>query len=70
MIFVSAARSIALRRMPDARGAARALRGAGVEPLDEPFPGVTGWTVEIADPWGNVIGFTDRSKRPELGRRS
>ncbi|MFF9905397.1 VOC family protein [Streptomyces olivaceus] len=53
----------------DARKAARALREAGVPPLDEPFPVATGWTVEFADPWGNVIGLTDYSKRPELGRR-
>ncbi|MGI5457285.1 VOC family protein [Streptomyces sp. CA-249302] len=53
----------------DARKAARALAAAGVPLLDEPFPVATGWTVEIADPWGNVIGFTDYSKRPELGRR-
>ncbi|MET9354172.1 VOC family protein [Streptomyces sp. NPDC006617] len=53
----------------DAREAARSLREAGVPPLDEPFPVATGWTVEFADPWGNVIGLTDYSKRPELGRR-
>ncbi|MFE0803127.1 VOC family protein [Streptomyces sp. NPDC058812] len=53
----------------DARTAARALRDAGVAPLDEPFSVATGWTVEFADPWGNVIGLTDYSKRPELGRR-
>ncbi|AQS67926.1 VOC family protein [Streptomyces pactum] len=53
----------------DARTAARALRDAGVAPLDEPFAGATGWTVEFADPWGNVIGLTDYCKRPELGRR-
>ncbi|MEV0176729.1 VOC family protein [Streptomyces sp. NPDC050803] len=55
--------------VPDVRAAARALRGAGVALLDEPFPVATGWAVEVADPWGNVIGFTDYSKRPELGRR-
>ncbi|MFJ8634361.1 VOC family protein [Streptomyces sp. NPDC093568] len=55
--------------VPDARAAARTLGNAGVEPLDAPFSGATGWTVEIADPWGNVIGLTDYSKRPELGRR-
>lgn len=53
----------------DARTAARALRDAGVAPLDEPFSVATGWTVEFADPWGNVIGLTDYSRRPELGRR-
>ncbi|MFE0249745.1 VOC family protein [Streptomyces sp. NPDC059010] len=55
--------------VPDARAAARALAEAGVEPLDEPISMATGWTVEIADPWGNVVGFTDYNKRPELGRR-
>ncbi|NEY35909.1 VOC family protein [Streptomyces sp. PRKS01-65] len=55
--------------VPDARTAAEALRRAGIPPLDEPFPGATGWTVEFADPWGNVIGLTDYAKRPELGRR-
>ncbi|HZF90859.1 VOC family protein [Streptomyces sp.] len=55
--------------VPDARVAARALARAGIALLDEPCSVVTGWTVEIADPWGNVLGFTDYSKRPELGRR-
>lgn len=55
--------------VPDARAAARALAEVGIAPLDEPFSGATGWTVEIADPWGNVIGLTDYSKRPALGRR-
>ncbi|MFB6934050.1 VOC family protein [Streptomyces chartreusis] len=55
--------------VPDARAAARTLRDAGVEPVDAPFSTATGWTVEIADPWGNVVGFTDYCKRPELGRR-
>jgi len=40
-----------------------------VPTLDAPFPVATGWTVEFADLWGNVIGLTDYSKRPELGRR-
>jgi hypothetical protein len=47
---------------------ARTLAAAGVPPLDEPFAVATGWTVELADPWGNVLGFTDYTKRPELGR--
>jgi predicted enzyme related to lactoylglutathione lyase len=55
--------------VPDARTAAQALRTAGISLLDEPLPVATGWAVEFADPWGNVIGFTDYSKRPELGRR-
>jgi hypothetical protein len=28
----------------------------------------TGWTVEIPDPWGNVIGLTDYTKQPHLAR--
>jgi predicted enzyme related to lactoylglutathione lyase len=55
--------------VPDARAACRAMREAGIPPLDEPFSTATGWTAEIADPWGNVVGFTDYSRRPELGRR-
>lgn len=55
--------------VPDARVAARELTAAGIALLDEPSAAVTGWTVEIADPWGNVLGFTDYTKRRELGRR-
>ncbi|MFG2779045.1 VOC family protein [Streptomyces prunicolor] len=55
--------------VPDARKAAQHLTTAGIPLLDPPFSVATGWTVEIADPWGNVIGFTDYSKRPELARR-
>ncbi|MCX5278677.1 VOC family protein [Streptomyces sp. NBC_00198] len=56
--------------VPDARSAARALAAVGIPPLDEPFSVATGWTVEFADPWGNVIGLTDYTKRPELARRA
>ncbi|KUO11978.1 VOC family protein [Streptomyces sp. DSM 15324] len=55
--------------VPDARVAARRLADAGIAPLDPPFSVATGWTVEVADPWGNVLGFADYTKRPELGRR-
>lgn len=54
--------------VPDAKAAFRAMTAAGITPLDAPLSVATGWTVEIADPWGNVIGFTDYRKRPELGR--
>lgn len=53
----------------DARAAAEELAGRGVRPLAEPFEVSTGWAVEVADPWGNVIGLTDYRKRPELARR-
>ncbi|MHB9859591.1 VOC family protein [Streptomyces sp. YIM S03343] len=54
--------------VPDARAAARVLAAGGITPLDEAFPVATGWTVEFADPWGNLLGLTDYSSRPELGR--
>ncbi|MFE2580756.1 VOC family protein [Streptomyces sp. NPDC059378] len=56
--------------VPDARSAARSLAAAGITPLEEPLSTATGWTVEFADPWGNVIGLTDYTKRPELARRA
>jgi len=52
----------------DARVVARTLRETGVAALADPFPVATGWTVEVADPWGNVIGFTDYTTMPERGR--
>ena len=54
----------------DARAAAAELRARGIAPLDEPFEVATGWTVELADPWGNVIGLTDYTKDPARGRLS
>ncbi|GIF67451.1 hypothetical protein Ais01nite_54860 [Asanoa ishikariensis] len=52
----------------DARATATALAAAGVPALGQPFPVATGWTVEVADPWGNVLGFTDYTTMPERGR--
>lgn len=54
--------------VPDARAAAAEIEERGVEMLTAPFEVATGWSVELADPWGNVIGLTDYSKRPELAR--
>ncbi|MDI3423865.1 VOC family protein [Streptomyces luteolus] len=54
--------------VPDARAAAGGLAAAGLRP-DPPLSVSTGWTVELADPWGNVIGFTDYLKRPSLARK-
>jgi predicted enzyme related to lactoylglutathione lyase len=52
----------------DARAAARTLAAAGLPILADPFEVATGWTVEISDPWGNVIGFTDYTRMPERAR--
>jgi predicted enzyme related to lactoylglutathione lyase len=54
--------------VPDALKAASELQGHGVRNVGQPFEVQTGWTVEVADPWGNVIGLTDYAKRPDLGR--
>lgn len=52
----------------DARVTAATLATAGVTPLKEPYEINTGWVVEISDPWGNVLGFTDYTKDPARGR--
>ncbi|WP_433599192.1 VOC family protein [Nocardia sp. CA-135953] len=54
--------------VPDAQAAAEEMASHGVEPLAPPFEVNTGWTIEIADPWGNVIGLTDYRKNPGLAR--
>jgi predicted enzyme related to lactoylglutathione lyase len=33
--------------------------------VEDAFEVQTGWTVEFADPAGNVVGLTDYTKRPE-----
>lgn len=52
----------------DARAAADKLAAAGISLLTPPFLIPTGWVFEVADPWGNVVGFTDYTAKPELGR--
>ena len=54
----------------DARAAAAALRQRGARILGEPMEILTGWAVELADPWGNVLGLTDYLKDPAKGRKS
>jgi predicted enzyme related to lactoylglutathione lyase len=52
----------------DARAVAQRLIEQGIPLLHEPFEVATGWAVECADPWGNVLGFTDYVKDPTKGR--
>lgn len=54
----------------DARAAAAALRQKGARILSEPMEILTGWAVELADPWGNVLGLTDYLKDPAKGRKT
>jgi hypothetical protein len=56
--------------VPDARAAASALEASGVMLLARPRELQTGWVVEVANVWGNVIGFTDYAKAPDRARRS
>ncbi|MFF4619954.1 VOC family protein [Nonomuraea jabiensis] len=60
--------------VPDARAAADELgssaRAAADQPGIEPFEVVTGWTAEVADPWGYVIGLTDHTEQPPPARRA
>lgn len=37
------------------------LRARGVHPMGDPYWVGSGEAVELADPWGNVIGLTDYS---------
>ena len=55
--------------VPDARAAGKALAASGVALLGEPRELRTGWLVEVADPWGNVIGLTDYLLAPERARQ-
>ena len=55
--------------VPDARAAGKALAAAGVALLGEPRELRTGWLVEVADPWGNVVGLTDYLLAPERARQ-
>ncbi|WP_157685553.1 VOC family protein [Paenibacillus donghaensis] len=54
----------------DAAEAANELEQRGITLNGPPFQIGTGWVVEAADPWGNVVGFTDYLLRPQLGRLS
>jgi catechol 2,3-dioxygenase-like lactoylglutathione lyase family enzyme len=50
----------------DARAMAAVL--AGIPGTGTPFQVATGWTVEVTDPWGNTVGFTDYTTVPARGR--
>lgn len=54
--------------VPDARAAAEEVSAKGASLLAPPFLIPTGWAFEVRDPWGNVIGFTDYTVKPDLGR--
>jgi predicted enzyme related to lactoylglutathione lyase len=51
----------------DADAAAAALRAAGIGTMR--LETMTGITVEATDPSGNVLGFADYTKKPEMARQ-
>jgi predicted enzyme related to lactoylglutathione lyase len=55
--------------VPDARAAAEELTARGGPVLGAPALIPTGWAFEVRDPWGNVLGLTDYSAHPGLGRQ-
>ena len=54
--------------MPDARAAEATLRERGAEPIGPVRELRTGFVIEVADPWGNVVGLTDYTLAPAMAR--
>lgn len=54
--------------VPDAHAADALLRERGSAPLGPPRQLRTGYVVEVADAWGNVVGLTDYSLAPAMAR--
>ena len=54
--------------VPDAHVAEALLRERGSEPIERAKQLRTGFVVEVADPWGNVIGLTDYTLAPAMAR--
>lgn len=54
--------------VPDAHSAEATLRQRGVPPIGPVAELHTGYVVEIADPWGNVIGLVDYALAPAMAR--
>ncbi len=54
--------------VPDTQRSLEVLKARGIDLVREPMKLPTGLLVEVADPWGNVVGFTDHLAHPESGR--
>jgi len=54
----------------DTRAVAAELQARGVTILGPPLPTADGWLVEVADPWGNVVGLVEHTQRPEPDHRA
>ena len=54
--------------VPDAHAAEATLHERGQDPIGPVRELRTGFVIEIADPWGNVVGLTDYTKAPAMAR--
>ncbi len=54
--------------VPDTQRSLALLNERGIILVREPLKLPTGLLVEVADPWGNIVGFTDHLGHPESGR--
>lgn len=54
--------------VPDTQKVLEELKQAGIPLLRPPIQLPTGLLVEVADPWGNVVGYTDHLLMPHTGR--
>lgn len=59
-----------LFEVDDVRATYAKLKEKGIVFLAEPYEINTGLAAEFEDPFGNRLGITDYSKRPELARKS
>ncbi len=59
-----------LFEVDDVRATYAKLKEKGIVFLSEPYEINTGLAAEFEDPFGNRLGITDYSKRPELARKS
>lgn len=59
-----------LFEVDDVRTAYEELKARGVAFLAEPYEIQTGLAAEFEDPFGNRLGITDYSKRPDLARKA
>src|SRR5258708_6577299 len=50
--------------VPDTQKSLAEIRKQGIALVREPIQLPTGLLVEVADPWGNIIGFTDHLSLP------
>ncbi len=46
----------------EAKGWLRLRDLVSTEPIQMP----AGWIIEVSDPWGNIVGFSDHTIRPEF----